>query len=294
MLVKKNRNYILKVQETDDASLSIEIKPPFTIEFEIQRNNFASGCTSSFRIYNLSQYSRSQIRKDQRENFLSKYMIFSAGYGDDIAVLFIGQITQAWSVREGNNFITQIEAHDVGLCPVLGQISAEYGSNTSYRFIVLDLISKLKPMGIQVGNIGLIEGTTGRGQAFSGNILDILRELTGGSFFIDNGKANVLRDNEHISGTAILIDSSSGLLGTPRLYDNMITFEILFDPRIAIGKIISLQSKTNKDYNGDYVVNGLTHKGVISPVISGVATTMVKCISGKENIRAVEAEIITL
>lgn len=294
MSSKINRNYILKVQKTDDPRFSIEIKPPFTLEFDIQRNNFSSGCNSSLRIYNLSQESRAQIRKDQRESLLNKYVILSAGYGDDMAVLFIGQVTQAFSVREGNNFITQIEAHDLALAPALGHISVSYPANTSYRFIVIDLIKKLKPLGIDLGYVGLVEGKSGRGQSWSGNIVDILREITGGAFFIDNGKGNVLRDNEHISGTAILVDSSTGLIGTPKLFDNSITFDVLFDPRIAIGKIISLRSKTNPTYNGDYAVTGLSHKGTISPVVSGTAITTIRCISSIENVRAVDAETITL
>lgn len=291
---KFGRNYILKVQKTDDPRFSIEIKPPFTVEFEVQRNNFASGCNSMIRIYNLSKDSRAQIRKDQREYNLAKYVLLSAGYGDDLAVMFVGQVTEAWSVREGSNYITQIEAHDIGLGASLGHISVEYPANTSNRFIVLDIIKKLKPLGIEVGHIGNIEGTSGRGSAYSGNALDILRDLTGGAFFIDNGKANVLRDNEHIAGTAILIDASTGLLGTPKLNDSTVTIDVLFDQRIAIGKKISLKSATNPVLNRDYIVTGLKHKAMISPVVCGTAVTTISCISSVENLREVEAEAISL
>lgn len=284
---KFNRNYRLLVDENSVTEGNpaifaqipkIEVKLPFTMEFDITRNDFSSSNVASIRVYNLSKNRRDQIRKDVSNYNEIKNVVLLAGYNDNIATIFSGQISQAWSFREGTNFITQIECYDAGPAFVNAQTSTQYPEGTRQSSIIEDLIGSLEKYGISKGRIGDISTVQlTKGNTYSGSTLDILRELTGGALYIDNGKANVLGNNETLNGTIQIINSASGLLGTPKREALIVTLEILFEPRIIMGQLLKVESITgDKDINGSYKVVGLHHKGVISDSICGDAITSLR------------------
>lgn len=284
MATKYDRVYKLAVQAKSGQTITIQ--RPFTIEFDIHRNSLSSANVASFRLYNLNPNTRSQIRKDQFDYGDLRMINFSAGYGQDTAALgFQGDITQAWSVREGSNFITQIECFDAGYAYVNALSNVSYPEGTSYQSITEDLASKIP--NVTVGAIGAIPGVLSKGNAYSGNPISLLSEITGGAFFIDNGKAYVLNDDEALAGGIEVIDSSSGLLGTPVRENTIIRFDMLFEPRLKIGQRILLNSITAENYNGVYKVVSLVHRGMISDAICGDAITTVGLFFGTQELKEV-------
>lgn len=275
---KFNRNYKLSV-ETADGNKVI-ITRPFTLEFDVQRDSLGGSSNASFRIYNLSEKNRNLIRKDSW-NFLDIRMVdFKGGYGDNLPTLAVGNISSAWSVREGNNFITTIETFDGGWAFTHSQTSAMFPSNTPNRSIVGALAENMNAFGVKTGAIGNIKGSTTRGNSISGNTANLLSELTGGASFIDNGKINVLSDGEAISGPVIKINSQSGLLGTPLRENTYLKFDVLFEPQVQIGYLIELESITGANFNGLHKVYSLSHRGVISDAIAGNAMTTIGVLDG--------------
>lgn len=268
---KFGRKFELIVQTRNGGTLTIG--PPFTIEFDITRNILSSANVSSIRVFNLSQINRDQIRKDAWSYDDLRSISLRAGYGTNLPEIFSGNISQAWSVREGTNFITQIESFDAGFAFINGVTSQTFPANTPQSTIIDTMLSSLP--GVKVGAVGNYPGVTSRGNSYSGNTTDILREISGGGFFVDNGKAHCLGDSECILGEIQLIDSSSGLLGTPVRQETYLNFDILFEPRMVIGQKIELRSITGSNFNGFYKVISIKHKGTISEAICGSAITSV-------------------
>jgi len=157
--------------------------------------------------------------------------------------------------------------------------SQSFKEGTSINNIVGALVGALVPFGIQPGAISGIEGTISRGNSYSGNPIQILNEITNGTFFIDSSLGNVLGQNDVIN-ELIVINSDTGLLNTPVREQQYVNFEIIFEPRIRVGQQIRLQSKTNKLLSGDYVVVSVAHKGMISDAICGTAITYIGARSG--------------
>lgn len=122
----------------------------------------------------------------------------------------------------------------------------------------------------------------------SGSTTEILREITGGSFFIDNGVAYILGENEAIPGEVKVINSESGLLGTPVREDTILTFEMLFEPRILVGQVVSVQSITEANYNGEYKVTAVKHTGTISESVGGRAVTRLELFYGTEKLSIIQ------
>lgn len=281
MELKFGRNYILSVQtNTGDT---VVIKPPFTIEFDITRNVLTSANVCSVRIFNLSEKRRLQILKDAFNFDDLRLIVLQAGYGlANLPVIFAGNISQAWSVREGTNMITQIESYDGGFAFSNAQINQQFPSGTDQSSVINALISSLGPYGVQPGIVSpTYSGQLSRGNSYVGNPTTILSELTGNGFFIDRSKANCLADNECLVGPLTTISSATGLLGTPVREQQSLNFEMLFEPHLEVGQIIDINSVTGANFNGPYKVVSLKHRGMISQAVCGDAVTSVGCFFNK-------------
>jgi hypothetical protein len=268
---KLGRSYTLFVQTTDGSTLQIQL--PFTVEFDITRNTLTSANICSIRIYNLSVNNRNKIRKNVNNYGDLRSIILQAGYQKNNPIIFSGNITQAWSVREGVNFITQIECFDGGFAFANAQYSKAFPADTPKVSIIEDMISSLPD--VSVGTIGSYPGNITRGNSYSGSTTELLAQITGGGFFIDNGKGNALGNNECLEGEIPLINSASGLLGTPVLEQTILNFDMIFEPRIVVGQKIELESSTDQNFNGFYKIISVKHRGMISAGVCGDAITSV-------------------
>lgn len=274
MADKFGRSYILNIQT--DSGDTLTIKPPFTVEFDITRNALTSANVCSFRIFNLNANHRGQIRKDINDFGKLRAVQFMAGYGSNLPIVFDGNITQAWSVREGSNFITQIESFDGGFAFANASISNNFPAETTQHAVMESMIADLKKHGVKRGAIGnSYTKKLKRGNAYTGNTINVIKELSGGGFFIDNGKAYALSDDEVIEGPVTVINSESGLLGTPVRERLIINVDMLFEPRLLIAQKIELKSTTEANFNGPYRVMSIKHRGMISESVCGDAVTSV-------------------
>lgn len=275
---KYDRNYTLNI-ETQHLN-QIQVRRPFTLEFEIHRNSFSSANVASFRIFNLSKNNRSQIRKDQYTYQDQRKLQFYAGYGNNLSIAFEGNLTQAWSVREGVDFITQIECFDGGFAYNNAVTDEQFPATTEQSTIIDSFVSDLSQFGVSKGAVGAYPGQIGRGNAFTGSSTNLLNEITGGGFFIDNSKAFCLNDNECLQTPVPTINVASGLLGTPILENQFINFDMLFEPGLRIGQLINLQSQSADQFNGTHKIIMIRHRGIISDAVCGNVITSLGLLPG--------------
>lgn len=271
---KFNRNYILTVETIDGREVTI--LPPLTLEFDITRKIYGSANDSVITVYNLGEKTRDNIRKNSWDTGDIRNVRLRAGYGDNLPTVFVGNITQCWSGRSKTNFLTEIISFDAGFAFATATLSQEFPEGTSRRTILENFVDSLQSAGISKGKIGDYPGEITRGNSFSGSTTEILRELSGGGFYIDNGVANVLRDNEVLQGELTVITAETGLLNVQMLRQSVVTVEILFEPRIIVGQFVQVRSDDSKFLNDDYKVVGVNHRGTISEAVAGDATTVLE------------------
>jgi hypothetical protein len=309
MALKLNREYLLDVETVTDSHIHIE--RPFTIEFSVSRDNLAGASRASITVYNLSEGTRNQLFKDRYDQQLirRRAVQLSAGYEDQkqlapevtgpeqltasqissismvLPMIFNGELWSCYSMRQGTEFRTQMDCYDGGAAYRESFTSGTEGlapAGISIGQFVGDLAKTLPGIsGVTVGPSFNAEATT-RGLSVFGNTVDIIRDLTGGHFFIDNGHAYILDDGEVIPGDLPVIDSSAGLLGSPVRSETNIEITMLFEPRLRVGQLITLKSTTAKFFNGDFKVVGLRHQGIISESVGGQCTTMATLFNGKK------------
>ncbi len=287
---KFNRNYLLSVQPprvltnfvetvTQQDTL-IQVARPFTVEFDISQATFGASREASFKIYNLSDTRRSQIRKDQTDYSFYRKIIFDAGYGNVIPNIFTGNILQAWSVRQGVDFITQVIAQGFGYAAVNSKIDLVFRAGERIQDVIEIMVNSLKSVGIAPGVIGSYPGTLLRGNSYSGNTIEILNALTGGGFFVYNGKAYCLNDNEAFGGQLTEISRDTGLIGTPTRENTYLYLDMIFEPRLQVGQWVTLKSITGDGVDNTWKVISLKHRGMISESICGTVVTNVGLCSG--------------
>lgn len=258
---------------TNDGFGIIEVVPPFTLEVDITRNRLTSANVCQLRILNLGEITRNRIRRNQSQ-YGAPYqgVILEAGYGNNLARIFSGNITMAWNVRQGQDIVTQIECFDGGYDYVNNVTSTTYTSGTPNQAVIQNLASSLAFT--TAGAIGTFAGTLTRANSYIGPTMGILGEITGGASFIDNGKLNVLRTNEYIEdGSITTVDASTGLLGTPVLEFSIARFEMLFEPTLNIGRKVRVDSTTEKNFNGDYIIDSVKHRGTFSEAVGQTVIT---------------------
>lgn len=286
---KFGRNYTLTVGTRNGGSVTIQ--PPLTLEFDITRNTLTSANVCQIRVYNLSQRNRDLIRQDQTNLGDRRPIFLQAGYGTILPLCFSGNMNVAWSVREGTNFITQMECYDGGFAFTNAFSSITIPAKTPNQDVIKTLSNQLIPYGVNPGLVGSFPGELKSDRSFVGPTIGQLGEFTGGGFFIDNSKANALANNEVFDNVVITINRQTGLLNTPTRQQSYVDLEMLFEPRLNIGDQVLLESvsetKEDPNYNGYYKVVAVKHRGMISGAVCGDAITTLKLIPGTPNLATV-------
>lgn len=269
MANKFQRKFSLYVQINDTLNESemefIEISDPFTVQFNINRNIMSSLNTMQMQVFNLSRKTRSLIFKD-RFSRIYRRIVFRAGY-NRLSVCFQGDIFSAFSERRGTDIITMIEARDGGFSNQTDQTSKTYAKGMTKSDLIKTLVSSIKTL--NEGTISSDDTKSKRAVVIDGSTVQVLKQQSEGGLFIDLEKINVLKNNEVLNGRIPLINSSTGLLGTPKRQDSYITVDSMFEPDINIGQAVEVESTIQKEFNGQYKVIGVQHSGTISQSSAG-------------------------
>lgn len=277
------------------AQSNLTIPEELTVEFEISRQSLASSQEATFRVFNLSQKTRGLIFKDPYALTEFRAVQFRAGYRDDpvLPLCFNGFMRSAVSYRPsgGTEMITEIKAYDGGLAMANGFTSQTIASGTSVA-TMLSLLAKQLPRISGSPVIGAFPVTNKRGTVLLGNTWALLLELSGGLATIDNGQVKALNYNEAIAAEIPVINSESGLLGSPQRSSTKIDVEMLFEPRLTLGQVVQLESRDSKLFNGTYKVMGFTHRGTISPAVAGACSSLVSLFFGSSELQIVQANLV--
>lgn len=270
---KFQRNYEIEIQTADGSTIIVGY--PYTLDFSIEQNTFASANTGRFTLYNIGESIRNRVYKSKYDITVFRTIELRAGYGQTLSTVFKGTVKEAMSYKqEGQtNHLTVIDSYDGGYALANSfssfTLAAGTSKNDTIKMLSQDLIDT------EPGAFSEFDGTNIRGRAVMGNTGKILQDETEGHFFINKGKLYCLKNNDCIEGEIVVINAQTGLLGSPRRTDTLLQVDLLFEPRLKIGQIVELESITERIYNGKYKVAGIQHSGTISGAVAGKCKTIV-------------------
>ena len=266
--MKVGRNYKLSIVNPQNEQL--DITPPFTLHFTVDMNNLATANTGELEIYNLGPANRNRIFKDRFDSSLAWRIQLWAGYADQLFLVLSGNIREAYSYKQGPNWITKILAFDGADAFQNGFVSATYSAGTPKKDFIRKTIETLP--GIQTGFLGSsAQGEGPRARSVFGPTREVLMKETQGNFFIDNGVLHVSTDFEYDGSETLDIDATQ-LLQTPQRRDSSLDVSILFYPQARVNVAAKLASRY-PIYNGMYKICAIHHDVIISESENGKAET---------------------
>lgn len=265
-MIKFGLQYKITIQISETEAIIVQ--NPFTIDFNIVRNNSSTLNQIALQIYNLSATHRSQIFLDPF-NVRRFQMIVEMGY-DNLSRVFVGDIYQAGSTRQGSDIITTIIARDGNFDVAYSNIAQTLTANKPISEVLTFLMEQfpnLKPNIINNTTPG-INDTLLTPVVLNGNTYELIKRYANtrlNTVYIDLEVINIYGQNEVVVNEQLeVISADTGLINTPSRCQSSLSVTTLLESRMVMSQIINLESKIQPQYNGIYKVIGITHRGRIS------------------------------
>lgn len=235
----------------------VTITPPRRIEFSANKSVDGGINRLTVRIYNLGESDRLALAKDTED--FSKVIPASlrAGYQGTMHLIFKGTVHRGLNYREGPNFITELEHLDGGYDFLNSFTSATVkGKQKAVDTLLADMPNTGR------GKIRTQEPLL-RPRVLVGQTAHLLDELLDDeeTWYIDNEKLYVIRDDEVVSSYIPVVRADTGLLNTPTREYSKVTFETSMNPTLKIGGLCQLLSKFAPHLNGVYKIYSMGYVG---------------------------------
>jgi hypothetical protein len=233
------RYRILVVNELGNGLDVSDLRCTFKVTKTLQMNPNISEVT----IYNLNPQSENTLIEEGNR------IIIEAGYeGEQYGIIFDGSILQPIRDKEeGTTYKLTLTSLDGDRFFNDGFINASYVKGMTKRKITEALATDASNPA-QLGNIsqGLESSELTRGKVVFGLSRDYLRQVAqsnNATFYIDNGKVNIVKAEDIDSDSIIELSPQSGLIGTPTQNESGVTIKCLLNPRITVNKLVHIDNR---------------------------------------------------
>ncbi len=239
---------------------------PFTVvtglftQFNVEKSSEKTSDRTSIQIYNLNETSRATL---QEKNVIVR---LDVGYQDNLDELFVGNISKGSSDRQGNAWVTTIEAGDGQDALKNAQVNTTLGPGANTKQVLETLASSLGK------GIGTIKGVVSNklfqnGITLTGDVetrIDEVVDKMGLEWYIQDDKLHVLPPDEPSEDIGILLTPNTGLIGSPVEREEskgggkFLEFTSLLRAQIKPGVSLRIQSR---DVDGFFKVRKATYSG---------------------------------
>jgi len=255
LLSRFNRDFSLTVQVS--ATQYVTVKPPMRVTFTASKSVNGGLNKLDIRIYNLNASNRAALAKDVENQAKHIPVTFSVGYAGQLKVLFKGSVHRGENYREGADLITQLTCID-GIYDHINSFTSKTVKVKSNAIDVLlsDMIY------IQKGKI-TSQGELIRPRVLVGSSTKLISSMleSGETWYIDDGKLNIIKNDEVVSSLIPVVSYETGLINTPTRQMSKLTFDTLLNPSIRIGGLCDMVSAMAPQYNGIYKVETSAYSG---------------------------------
>lgn len=224
------------------------------VSFQIDRNIRLEPNTCGLRIYNLAEGHRAAL-EELRPSGSSVRGIpcrVDAGYGDDLATLWSGDLRTVYSQREGPDWTTVLESGDGEKAVKNGRTNISFDENTPVRTVVDRLVQDL---GVGRGNVDRFIATleTASGGIFRHGVtvseptavaLEGLADSVDFEVSIQDGALLLLPRGQPLTqGTAVLLSPETGLVDSPTVdNEGVLSARCLLIPDVRIGGLVTVEA----------------------------------------------------
>jgi len=206
------------------------------IKFYIKKEDAQTPNTARITIYGVAPDTVARIKKE----FVD--IIIQAGYEENYGVIFRGNIKEVRTGKEnGVDTFVEISAGDGDAGYAFGTVNKTLAAGSSQNDIV---------NAAMIGQPGYIPDLGGerlpRAKVLYGMKRDVLRrsaQSTDTTWSVQDGKMQFLPLTGLLPGQAVVLNSKSGLIGTPEQTVDGIKAEALLNPLLKIGARVIINEK---------------------------------------------------
>lgn len=239
------RKYRILVNTPSGVALDVS---QLRCTFKVYKTILMQPNLSEVTIYNLNANTENAIISEGNE------IIIEAGYegNSQYGIIFRGQIIQPIRDKEdGHTYKLTLTSLDGDAFMNWGVMNVTYTKGQTKRAIVEDIVNKASnpaKFGSISENFDTQQLT--RGKVVFGLARDYLRQIAQSqqaSFYVEDGKVNIVKADDMPSDEAIELNAKSGLVGSPAQSEYGITFKCLLNPRIKLGTFVHIDNRLIKE-----------------------------------------------
>lgn len=241
----------------DDASAGLR----FT--FRIEKDLESPPNPAEIVIYNLSERSRGEFQAKPL------HVRLDVGYDGETERLFVGDMHYCEQRRTSVDWETRLTVHDGGRAFRFATVNRSFKPGVTAKTAITEVIGA---MGLEVP--GLLDAIPNIGAQFAGGLtmtgpanreLSRLLDPYGASWSIQDGRMQILRDQDVRTDQAILVNQDAGLVGPPEYgpppekgKPPVLKFKMLLYPGLTPGGLVQLDTRSVK---GTFKIRKIAHTG---------------------------------
>lgn len=210
------------------------------VQFEVGKTIESAPNIAVIRIFNLHPDNEAKVKNEFDE------VLLNAGYEGAMRMVFRGNIKHVYRYRDGNDYITEIEAGDGDKDFRKAVMNETLGAGTTTAQLVDRAVGTFKGVGDTTkGHVQVSNRSRLRGKVISGNTRDVLGDVareSGANWSIQDGQLVMVSTNDVLPGEAIVIRADTGMLGAPEINDKGIAVKCLLNPALRVNGAIKLDN----------------------------------------------------
>lgn len=181
--------------------------------FSIQKGSTKNPNQCTVRIWNISPDTRAAVE------VVGSVLILKAGYEDDVGpvTIFQGNVTRSLTVREGADWITEIELQDGFLEFRDTKVSISFAKGATTTQVIQNIAAKFG-LPVRALPVGVENRQYIAGFAFVGRVRDAMDkacEYMGLEWNIQNREIQVIKKGGVFKKSAVVLSAQTGMIGSP-------------------------------------------------------------------------------
>lgn len=228
------------------------------IKFSVKQSDSQSPNTADIRVYNVSNETALSMLINLNPPpgigiSTPGRVILQAGYQSNFGVIFQGNIKQIILGRESaTDTFVDIVAGDGHLAYNYAIVNTSIAAGSSPMNQINAAASAMNPYGTTLGYISPLQLTKlPRSKAMYGNARNYLRAVAqsqNNTWSIQNEKITFIPKTSYLPGTAVVLTSKTGLIGTPQQTNEGVNVKCLLNPNIQVGGRINIAEATVQNF----------------------------------------------
>jgi hypothetical protein len=228
------------------------------IKFSVKQSDSQSPNTADIRVYNVSdETALSMLINLNPPSGVSLStpgrVVLQGGYNSNFGVIFQGNIKQIILGRESaTDTFVDIVAGDGHLAYNYAIVNSTLAAGSTQMDQINAATNATTAYGTTLGYVSIAQiNKLPRSKTMYGNARNYLRAVSqtaGQTWSIQNEKITFIPKTSYLPGTAVVLTSKTGLIGTPQQTNEGVNVKCLLNPNIQVGGRINIAEATVQNF----------------------------------------------